>query len=120
MADYKSETRVADCGARVEVGTVTYEGRDYAALGSVVDEKRGIITCYPHLREDGTYEARMWGGKIVGPMRLVRRYRGGFGHKTEMYAWSMVYNGRTYSGRNGGMVGGPDCLVIMRAGRVLT
>ncbi len=42
----KSETVTADNGAKVEVATVTFQGRDFTALGSCVDEASGRISAY--------------------------------------------------------------------------
>jgi hypothetical protein len=101
----KSEIHVATNGARVEVGTFTFEGRDFAALGSVVDESRGILCAYVTRREDGSHVLTTWGGETLAPVAktgewLNRNVWGGF--PVRMFAWSAVYQGRTYSGRNSG------------------
>ena len=46
MLDFHSETHTATNGAKVEVGTVSFQGRDFSAMGSVVDEKNGIWRCH--------------------------------------------------------------------------
>lgn len=114
-ADFRSETYTADNGARVEVGTFTFEGRDFEALGSVVDEARGIVFGYVHKLTAGGYELRTWSGGTIAPLRLTgawtnRTCFGGWPIK--MRAWACTINGRRYSGRNGDMD-----LVRMRASR---
>jgi hypothetical protein len=101
----KSEIHVATNGARVEVGTYTHEGRDFAALGSVVDEARGILCAYVTRREDGSHVLSTWGGETLAPLVktgtwLNRNTFGGF--PVRMFAWRCTYQGRSYSGRNAG------------------
>lgn len=108
----KSETFTADNGARVEVGTVTFQGRDFAALGSVVDEAHGVINAYVSERDapgswtrGKRYVLTTWNGEEIAPLRLTgswlnRNVFGGF--PVRMFAWSATIDGRVYSGRNTG------------------
>lgn len=104
IATFRSETHVATNGARVEVGTMSFEGRDFAATGSIVDEARGYVVGYVHTLPDGRYELRTWGGETIAPLRKtgswkVRTCFGGW--PVTMRAWAATINGRRYSGRNG-------------------
>jgi hypothetical protein len=114
---FRSETRTTDNGARVEVGTVTHEGRDFAALGSMVDEASGLVCAYvterpdPAYRDGKRYVLTTWEGVELAPLRLVRTWQQQcYGGRTRIYAWSAVVQGRTYSGRNSG----PTMIVRMR------
>jgi len=111
----RSETHVQADGARVEVGTIVFEGREFANLGSIVDEARGYIAGYVTERE-GRYLLTTWEGATIAPLRLVRRFTSYGACRADMWAWSATIGGRVYSGRNGGFFGGPGCLVRMRAG----
>lgn len=94
---FKSETFTN--GATVEVGTVTHDGREFAALGSVIDETRGVIVGYP--KGD---KLQSWDGKDIPGVVLrvtsswpVQSYLG-----STMYAYSATYKGRRYHGRGFG------------------
>jgi hypothetical protein len=110
---FAAETHVQPSGALVEVGTVTFQGRPFAALGSVQDAARGLILGYAVEREPHVYALTIWEGASIAPLRLVRRWaqRGFYGARIDMCAWSCTVSGRTYSGRNAG----PDMFVCMRA-----
>ena len=106
---FRSETHATDGGASVEVGTVTHDGREFAALGSVVDEASGLVS----YRDGKRYVLTTWEGVELAPLRLVRTWeqRGFYGTRTRVYAWSAVVQGRKYSGRNSG----PTMVLRMRA-----
>lgn len=109
---FKSETHTADNGASVEVATVTFQGRDFVACGSCLDEARGILHAYVG-GIPGAYVLQTFGGETLCPLTLVSTYEntrvfGGF--PVKMYAWRCTFNGRTYSGRNSG----PQMIVRMR------
>ena len=53
--EFRSETGVSADGATVEVGTVTFNGRDFAALGSV----------YSGRNSGAGMLVRMRGGKVA-------------------------------------------------------
>jgi hypothetical protein len=112
---FASETTVQASGALVEVGTVTYRGRPFAALGSVQDPTAGLILAYVRERAPDLYELTTWEGVAIAPLRLVRRWKQwGFGGvRNEIFAWSAEVFGRTYTGRNSG----PVMIVRMRAGK---
>ena len=117
---FKSETHTATNGARVEVGTVTFEGRDFAALGAIRDEARGIVCAYVTERKGafGTrYLLTTWEGEEIAPLRKTGTWLqygcfGGF--PVRIYSWSAKIGDRIYSGRNSG----PCMFVRMRAGKV--
>ena len=125
--DFKSETHVAPNGARIEVATVTHEGHEFTNLGSIVDPSSGVIVGYPHKVSDGAgigtigrgpqYELRTWEGKTIAPLTRVRSFRSYGIASTTLTAWRMTYEGRVYSGRNGGFFGDVGALLRMRAGR---
>ena len=98
-----------------EVGTFEHEGRSFSAGGAFYDPERGLLMGYPMELSGSSlalhrWELRQWDGTVITPLRMVRRFRGGFG-RTTMYAWSATYDGRVYSGRNAG----PGMLLRMRA-----
>jgi hypothetical protein len=114
MLDFHSETHTATNGAKVEVGTVTFQGRDFSAMGSVVDEANGIILGYVSGAQ-GIYYLTTWEGKVLGSLKLTGTWKnrnvfGGF--PVTMYAWSAVIGGKKYSGRNTGA----GMLLRMKAG----
>ena len=111
--EFRSETGVSADGATVEVGTVTFNGRDFAALGSVVDTARGIVFGYVSERE-GCFILTTWEGAEIAPLRLVRRFKSYGVTRCELWAWSAIVGGRVYSGRNSGA----GMLVRMRGGKV--
>ena len=116
MSDSRSEMHVQPDGARVEVGVFVHEGREFSALGSCVDESRGVICAYAS-GIPGAYKLTTWGGETIAPLTLVRTWKqygcfGGF--PCTIYAWSCTVNGRKYSGRNAG----PQIFLRMRAGKV--
>ncbi|NIR58239.1 MAG: hypothetical protein GWO02_01300 [Gammaproteobacteria bacterium] len=93
-----SQMRVVD-GARVEIGTFVHEGQPFAALGSVVDERRGLLVGYV-VRRGGAWRLTTWDGAQIMPLRRTSAYRGLRG--AWVHCWTGTLNGRRYSGRNGG------------------
>jgi hypothetical protein len=100
----RSETFKANNGALVEVGTVTHEGRDFAALGSVIDHDHGVIVGYPKGNKLAT-----WNGiEIDGlTLRITSSWPAVFfGHRSwigsSMYAYRATYKGQNYHGRGFG------------------
>jgi hypothetical protein len=95
----KSET-FTDKGATVEVGTIIHEGREFSNLSSVIDEARGIISCYP---KGAT--ATNWNGQVINGLRLTvtsswRTPRSFMSDR--MFAYSATYKGTRYHGRGAG------------------
>lgn len=115
--EFRSEIGSAPNGARVEIATITHEGRDFTALGSVVDHARGFVVGYVTRDEHGpnpsTYRLTTWEGTTIAPLRLVNTWEqyGFYGARVRHFAWRAVIDGRTYSGRNSG----PGMLLRMRA-----
>lgn len=104
-----------------EVAKFTYAGTDqtYEAGGAFYSKEHGVLAGYPSSVNEKLsgadappYELRQWDGKVITPLRLVSKHRGGFG-RGPMYAWSAVYDGRVFHGRNSGL----NMLLRMRAGR---
>lgn len=96
---FRSETNTANNGATVEVGTMIHDGKEFAALGSVVDEQSGIIVGYP--KGD---KLQSWDSKEIEGVRLrvvsswsIHSWIG-----SRMYAYSASYKGRSYHGRGFG------------------
>lgn len=123
------ETRVehvtAGNGAAVEVATIVHEGRDFTALGAVMDLERGIVSAYVSEAKypkpgESRYNLTGWAedSEAIAPLTLRGSWKqGGFGGaRNTIYAWSCVIDGRVYSGRNSG----PCMLIHMRGGRRAT
>jgi hypothetical protein len=102
---YRSETKQADNGAQVEIGTVIHEGREYSAMGSIIDEACGVIVGYVSKDE---LALRTWGGEQICELRVVSRFKA-FGNPVTAYR--CIYNGRRYSGRGSG----PQMVLRLRA-----
>lgn len=100
-----------------EVGVFEYEGVKYQAGGAFYDREHGVLAGYPGEtapHKSALYELVQFDGTPIVPLRLVKKYRGGFGGRSQqMYAWSATYDGRVFSGRNLG----PNMFLRMRAGR---
>ncbi len=112
MLETHSETVKTDSGASVEVATVTFGGRDFTNMGSVVDHENGFVVCYPD--KDG--HVTTWNGVVLGTASLVRKWKQFVPfacHRVEIYAWSCVIDGRKYHGRNSG----PGMLLRLRASK---
>lgn len=101
MIATRTETLTATNGAQIEVGTITHEGRDFAALGSVVDEQNGVIVGYP---KDGRLHT--WDGQLIDGLGMLfitsswampRSWIG-----SRMYAYRATYKGKRYHGRGFG------------------
>jgi hypothetical protein len=113
--EFSCKTHTADNGARVEVGTVTHEGRAFEALGAVRDEVNGFVGAYVSERAPGLFSLTTWEGVEIAPLRKVHTWKqwafGGV--RVEIFAWSATIGGRTYTGRNSG----PGMFVRMRSGK---
>ena len=92
-----------------EVGTFEHEGRSFSAGGAFYDPARGLLMGYPKMVGD-KYVLGKWNGEDITPLKLVSKYKGGFGRVT-MYSWRAHYDGRTFSGRNSGT----NMAITMRA-----
>jgi hypothetical protein len=103
--DYRSEHVTADCGAKLELATVIHEGREFTALGAIIDEKQGFI--FGYVSRDET-ELRTWDGQAICPLRRVSSWesrvmsRTGLVTFTKMFAYACRFNGRHYTGRGQG------------------
>lgn len=100
MIESRVDTLTATNGAQIEVGTITHEGRDFAAMGSVIDESQGVIVGYP---EGSTLKT--WNGQVIDGLRLFvtsswRTPRSYVGDR--MYSYRATYKGRRYHGRGYG------------------
>lgn len=62
---FSSQTIEAGDGVRVEVGTMTHDGRGFMATGAVVAPN--YLACYP--AADGT--VKDWGGNTLGTYRVL-------------------------------------------------
>jgi len=97
------------------VATLTFNGKDFTALGSCVDRERGIISAYvgPSLERDENgvahlpgklFQLSSFGGKKIGEVRLVSRsrtIRTAWGsHVIEYYA--MEFEGHRWHGKKSG------------------
>lgn len=105
----RTELQRGPDGATAEVVTLVHEGREFSALGAVVDPANGYVVGY--VSSDGKSLTDS-GGVPIFAIRQVstwtRRDRWGW---TRFHAYRGVFRGRTYSGR--GL--GESCLLRMRA-----
>ena len=95
MMESRSEHCRANNGAKVEISTITHEGRDFSALGSVVDHERGIVIGYPK----GS-ELRTWDGTVIGSLRVTGSARGF--HGVKLVCYRATIDGIPYYGRGQG------------------
>jgi len=87
-----------------ETGHFTFQGKgkEFSAGGANIDAESGRISGYPSPQNRG-YVLKTWGGETIGPIQLVKSWvQYSFGNKTRIYAWRIKYQGRTFTGRNGG------------------
>ena len=95
-------------GARIETGIVTHNGRDFVALGSVVDHATGRVSGYVKGRTIAT-----WDGTPIGTLREVSSWRIDSALSSRMFAYRATIDGFEYHGR--GM--GESMLVTLRASK---
>lgn len=109
---FKAETHRQKDGAIVELGIVAHDGREHAALGSVIDHKRGIVVGYVKETANG-FALAAWGGETIAPLDLIKTWfhRPFGGARVKMHAWRAKIDGRVYTGRNAG----PAMVLRMRA-----
>lgn len=98
------QTKAAN-GADVEVGIVTFQGRDFAALGSVVDLSHGEVCGYvKRCPVRGRYVLTTWAGECMyielRPTATWRTPRSFV--STTMTSFKTVINGHRWTGRCGG------------------
>lgn len=90
--------------AVAEVATLTHEGREFTALGSVVDHARGIVFGYV-VEKDGREELQTFDGAKLGELRRVTEWReySSAGYARRMRSYRATVDGRAYHGRMGDM-----------------
>jgi len=114
----RSETRQAPNGAQVEIGTITLQGREFTALGSIVDPASGLLVGYVHEHTPGFFELRTWQGQPICPLRrtgrITTRLRACDGSPMRLECYSATYQGRNYYGRH---CGDWNQSIRLRAGR---
>ena len=100
----RSETHQQPNGAQVEVGTITLDGREFAAVGSIVDTAGGLLVGYVHEHTPGYFELRTWEGQPIVPLRrtarVTTRLPSADGSPMVLDCYSATYQGRVYSGRH--------------------
>lgn len=103
--DSKSEHKIADNGAQIEVGTVTHEGRDFANLGSVVDHANGFVFGFvgretPPGHHDTVRTLTTWDGKkVLGAIWPTSSWPVRSHIGSRMYAFRARVDGIMYQGR---------------------
>jgi hypothetical protein len=99
MGETRSERRVATNGAAVEVGVIVHEGREFRALGSVVDHESGRVVGY--VKGDKLVS---WDGKVtLGTIRVVSTWRTPRSWvSSKMSSYRAVVGGKSYHGRGCG------------------
>lgn len=96
------QTRVEQCTetggtASVEIATIIHEGREFTALGSVIDHERGRVAAY---RRTGGILTN-WGSKEIGTYHVVSTWRrySRYGVSTKMESIKALIDGLVYYGR---------------------
>lgn len=85
-------------GVSIEVGTVSYEGREFSALGSVVNHASGRVVGYV---KGGALTS--WEGKVIGTVWPISRWRTPRSYvSTFMFAYKAIVDGKPYHGRGCG------------------
>ena len=87
-------------GATIEVGTVKHEGKEFSALGSVIDEVSGVIVGYPKGNTLQTWDGKAIEGltlRVTSSWRTSRSYV-----SSRVFAYSATYKGKRYHGRGAG------------------
>lgn len=102
-------THTAPDGARVEVGTVEHEGREFKALGSMVGDRLmvGYLIRGEHVLRTGE-------GVKICDLQVTGSARGFHGVKLVCYAG--VYQGHRWHGR--GL--GENSILVLRRGRAVS
>jgi hypothetical protein len=101
--------------AKVEVATITHEGRDFTAMGAVIDHDRGIVIGYPSLGcasvgACGKHGAlNSWDGTELGRVEVIARSRGFYG--AEIVHFRAYVDGKAYHGKGSGW----EALLRLRA-----
>lgn len=108
--DTRIEVQEGPNGATAEVVTLIHEGREFSALGAVINHAEGYLVGY--VSSDGKSLTKS-GGEIICPVQLVGEYR-------RYYRWSgwvttYCYRARVGELRYHGRGGGPGMLLRMRA-----
>jgi hypothetical protein len=102
--------------AVTERATFVHEGKAFTAGGAHIDTARGIIQAYVTETKnpkpgEAYYYLTTWKGKRIAPLKLVSKFKGGFGRAT-IWAWrTPKIRGHVYSGRNAG----PAMIITLRA-----
>jgi len=115
----KTDWKVSDTSA-VQVGVVTFDGKEFAALGACIDLDAGRAICYPDGETVGNHCAGDdWGGAVLFMLRCTGWSLTGFrdctGRKTKLYSYRTIHpvGGFHWFGR--GL--GKGCLLRLRKGR---
>jgi len=84
---------------QVEIGTFKHQGREFSALGSVVDHENGHVVGYPK-----GHELRTWDGtRVLGTLVVRSSWPTPHSHTgSRMYAYHAMIDGRAYYGRGFG------------------
>lgn len=107
----RSETKIADNGASIELATIEHEGKEFTAFGSIIDHARGIVVGYPSMI-DGKLCLSTWDGKAITSLHVVSKWRIHSWQSDAMCAYQATIDGHSYHGR--GLNG---LVVYMRKGK---
>lgn len=96
-------------GALAELGIVMYGGREFPALGSVIDPGNGLIIGYvcrvpASTSSPASWELATWEGKHIASLELrgiAYGFRDRCGRRSEIHCFAMLYCGIRYAGRIG-------------------
>lgn len=109
--EIRTEVAAGPEGATAEIVTLVHEGREFSALGAVVNHAEGYLVGY--VSADGKSLTKS-GGEAICPLQFVSKYRvysTKWGSWTEMFCYRATVEGHRYHGRGQG----PGMLLRMRA-----
>lgn len=96
--DSRVEVASTETGAKVEIATVLHDGKEFTAMGSVVDHKAGRVTGYPKGNVLQT-----WDGKPIGTCTVTSTWRlRVFAGPLTMRQYHATVDGIHYTGRGQG------------------
>lgn len=106
--EFRTEIVPQANGAKVEVSTMIHEGREFTAMGSVIDHANGRVTGYVRVTKDGP-QLVTFTGEVIAKLSVVSRWTqpGRWTHKgfyvspIKMASYRAIIEGRTYHGRCG-------------------
>ena len=106
----RAKHHVADNGAKVEVGIIVHEGREFASLGSIVDHERGYVVGYLKLVDnpkpgESRHVLTSWEGRVIGTCRVISTWKTPRSWvSSTMSSYRATVDGIEYHGSGDGML----------------